>query len=65
MKREYTTVDVFYNKCHRKIFQMQWKYHVNTEELLERVSMKSLSEDAKFRRFKTICQILRQDRSND
>ena len=36
-------IDVFHNKCLRKIVHIKWQDHVSTKELLERVSMKPLS----------------------
>lgn len=36
-------LDVFHNKCLRKILRIKWQDHVSTKELLERASMKPLS----------------------
>ena len=43
-------VEVFYNKCLRRILQIQWQDHVSTEELLERADMKPMSKEVKQRR---------------
>ena len=58
-------IDVFHNKCLRKILQIKWHDHVTTKELLERASMTPLSEEVKYRRWNMIAHILRQDRNNE
>ena len=40
-------VDVFHNKCLRRILQIQWQNHVSTEELLERADVKPMSKEVK------------------
>ena len=58
-------VDVFINKCLRRILNIQWQDHISTEELLRRADMRPLSEEVKRRRWKLIGHILRQDQNND
>ena len=58
-------IDVFHNKCLCRILRICWQDHISTEELLERVDMKPLSEEVKLRRWKMIGHILRQDHNND
>ena len=57
-------VDVFRNRCLRRIFRICWQDHVSTEMLLERSRMKTQSEEIKWRRWKMIGHIMRQDRNN-
>ena len=58
-------VNVFHNKCLRRILQIQWQNHVSTEELLERADMKPTIKEVKQRRWKMIGHILRQDQNNN
>ena len=58
-------VDVFQNKCLRRIYRIKWEDHVSTEELLKRADVRPLSEEIKRRRWKMIGHILRQDQDND
>ena len=58
-------VDVFNNKCQRRILSVRWQVHIRTEDLLKRAEMKPLSEEDKIRRWKIIGHILRQNRESD
>ena len=58
-------VNVFHNRCLRKIFRIRWQDHVSTKELLERASMKPLSVEVMSRRWKMIGHILRKDHNDD
>ena len=58
-------VDVFHNKCLRRILKIRWQDHISTEELLERADIKALSKEVKLRRWKMIGHILRQDHNID
>ena len=58
-------IDVFQNKCLRKILKVQWKDHVSTEELLKRAEMEPLSQEVMRRRWKMIGHILRKDKNCD
>lgn len=57
-------IDVFNNKCLRRIMKVHWKDHVSTEELLNQANCSLLSKEVKRRRWKMIGHILRQDRHN-
>ena len=59
------TIDVFNNRCLRRILKIKWQDHVSTVELLKRADLKPLSEEVKWRRWKMIGHILRQDPKND
>ena len=52
-------IDVFQNKCIRKILEVRWQDHVSTEELLERAEMEPLSRDVKRRRWKLVTYLER------
>ena len=56
---------MFLYKCLRRILNIQWQDHISTEELLRRTNMNPLSEEVKWRRWKMIGHILRQDQNND
>ena len=58
-------VDVFHNRCLRRILRIDWQDHVSTNNLLATAGMKPLSEEVKLRRWKMIGHILRQDHNND
>ena len=58
-------MDVFNNKCLRKILQIQWQDHIGTEQLLEIADMKPVSKEVKQRSRKMIGHILRQDQNNN
>ncbi|XP_060069051.1 uncharacterized protein LOC132549148 [Ylistrum balloti] len=58
-------VDVFHNKCLRRILNIQWQEHIKTDEILERASMRPISQEIKCRKWEMIGHILRQDRNND
>ena len=45
-------MDVFHNKCLRRILPIQWQDHVSTEDLLERGDMKPMSKEVEQRRWK-------------
>ena len=64
-KGDNKVVDVFQNRCLRRILRIHWQDHVSTKDLLERSEMKPLSEEVKLRRWKMIGHILRQDHNND
>ncbi|KAJ8333487.1 hypothetical protein SKAU_G00414950 [Synaphobranchus kaupii] len=64
-KGDDNAVDIFQNKCLRRILHIRWQDHISTDELLERAEMKPLSEEVKRRRWKMIGHILRQDQNND
>ena len=53
-KGDNKAINVFHNKCLRRILKIQWQDHISTEELLERGDMRPLSEEVKRRRWKII-----------
>ena len=57
-------IDVFHNKCLRRILKINWQDHVTTRELLEKAETRLLSEEVKKRRWKMIGHILRQNRNS-
>ena len=64
-KEDNKAVDVFHNRCLRRIFRIHWEDHISTAKLLERAEMRPLSDEVKLRRWKMIGHILRQDHNND
>ena len=58
-KADDKAIDILHNKCLRKTLRIKWQDHVSTKELLERASMKPLSEEVKYRRWNMIGHILR------
>ncbi|PFX25769.1 hypothetical protein AWC38_SpisGene9604 [Stylophora pistillata] len=58
-------VNVFHNRCLRRILRIQWQDNVSAKELLERAGMKPLSAEVMSRRWKMIGHILRIDRNNN
>ena len=64
-KEDNKAVDVFHNRCLRRIFRIHWQDHISTAKLLERAEMRPLSDEVKLRRWKMIGHILRQDHNND
>ena len=53
-------IDVFQNRCLRRIMKIKWQDKINNRELLERVNMEKLSEELRRRRWRFIGHILRQ-----
>ena len=64
-KADNKMLNMFQNKCLRKILQVQWEDHTSTEELLERANDKLLSSEVKRRKWKMIGHILCEDRNNN
>ena len=58
-------IDVFRNKCLRRILGVKWQDKVNTQELLARAEMKPLSKEVMKRRWRMIGHILRKDKDSD
>ena len=63
-KSDERVLNVFQNKCLRKIHSIRWQDHITTKELLARAEMSPVSQEVK-RRWKFIGHILRQDRASD
>ena len=57
-------IDVFQNRCLRRIMKIRWQDKIN-RELLERVNVEKLSEEVRRRRWRFIGHILRQQPDND
>ena len=64
-KEDHRAVDVFHNKCQRKILHIQWQDHVSSEEVLQRADMKPMRKEVKQCRRKMIGYILREDQNSD
>ena len=60
-KGDNKAIDVFSNG----IFRIKWQEHVSTKELLERAGTIPLSEEVRWRRWKMVGHILRQDQNNE
>ena len=52
-KADNKMLNIFQNKCLRKILRVRWEDHTSTEELLERANDKPLSNEVKRRKWKT------------
>lgn len=58
-------IDVFQNKCLRKVLRIGWQEHVTAREVLVRAEIRPISIEVKKRRSKMIDHILRRDKDND
>ena len=58
-------LDVFQQKCLRRILKISWEDDVTNEEVLRRAGVHQLSSEVKRRRRKMIGHVLRQERGND
>ena len=58
-------IDVFQNRCLRRIMKIKWQDKVTNKELLERANVVKLSEEVRRRRWRFIGHILRQQPDND
>ena len=58
-------VDIFQNKCLRKILRIKWEDHIKNEEIFERTGIKPVSQEICKRRWKFTGPILRKDQGND
>ena len=65
-KADNKMLNIFQNKCLRKILRVRWEDHTSTEELLaiEKANDKPLRNEVKKRKWKMIGHILREDRNN-
>ena len=64
-KSDERILDVFQNKCLRRIHNIRWQDHITTEEVLAKAEMSPVSKEVKKRRWKFIGHTLRQDRTSD
>ncbi|KAL9956874.1 hypothetical protein ACROYT_G038424 [Oculina patagonica] len=58
-------IDVFQNRCLRRIMKIKWQDKISNRELLERANVERLSEEVGTRRWRFIGHILRQQPDND
>ena len=58
-------IDVFQNRCLRRIMKIKWQDKISNRELLERANVERLSEEVRRRRWRFIGHILRQQPDND
>ena len=58
-------INVFQNRCLRRIMKIKWHDEISNRELLERANMKRLSDEVRRRRWRFIGRILRQQPDND
>ena len=63
-KSDERILDVFQNKCLRRIHNIRWQDHITTEEVLAKAEMSPVSKEVKKRRWKFIGHTLRQDRTS-
>ena len=64
-KEDGKMLDVFQQKCLRRILKISWEDHVTNEEVLGRAGVHQLSSEVKRRRWKMMGHVLRQGRGND
>ena len=64
-KKDGKMLDVFQQKCLRRILKIRWEDHVTNEEVQKRADMEQLSCEVKRRRWKIIGDVLRKDRENE
>ena len=57
-------IDVFQNRCLRRVMKIKWQDKISNRELLERANVERLSEEVR-RRWRFIEYILRQQPDND
>ena len=53
-------IDVFQNRCLRRVMRIKWQDKISNRELLERANVETLSEEVRRRRWRFIGHILRQ-----
>ena len=53
-------IDVFQNRCLRRIMKIRWQDKISNRELLERANVERLSEEIRRRRWRFVGHILRQ-----
>ena len=58
-------INVFQNRCLRRIMKIKWQDKISNRELLKRANVKRLSEEVRRRRWRFIGHILRQQPDND
>ena len=58
-------IDVFQNRCQRRIMKIKWQDKISNRELLKRANVERLSEEVRRRRWRFIGHILRKQPDND
>ena len=58
-------IDVFQNRCLRRIMKIRWQDKISNRELLERANVERLSEEIRRRRWRFVGHILRQQPDNE
>ena len=58
-------IDVFQNRCLRRIMKIKWQGKISNRELLKRANVERLSEEVRRRRWRFIGHILRKQPDND
>ena len=58
-------IDVFQNRCLRRIMKIKWQDKISNSDLLEGANVEKLSEEVRKRRWRLIGYILRQQPDND
>ena len=64
-KEDGKMLDVFQQKCLRRILKFCWEDHATKEEVCKIADMEQLSFEVKRRRWKIIGDVLKQDKKND
>ena len=64
-KTDAKLIDVFQNRCLRRILKIKWEDKITTFAILQQADIKRLSNDIRQRRWRYIGHILRQDMAND
>ena len=58
-------IDVFQNRCLRRIMKIKWQDKISNSDLLEGANVEKLSEEVRKRRWRLIGYIVRQQPDND
>ena len=60
-KGEETKLDVFQNRCLRRIYKIHWEQHITNDAVLEMAEAKKISDEVRRKRWKWIGHVLRKD----
>ena len=61
----YLKLNVFQNKCLRKILKVYWPMKISNEEIRERSSIRKIDEQVRTRRWKWLGHVLRMPSDKD
>ena len=64
-KTDENKVDVFQNRCLRRILRICWQDRITNKEVIEMTDMENIGEDVRRRRWKFIGPIKRKGYDND